>query len=49
MKEYMDEHGLDSENDIPDDVWNDCRNKSFENIKINLIPCLLNIRIWIDS
>ena len=30
MKEYMDEHGLDSENDIPDDVWNDCRNKSFE-------------------
>ena len=30
MKEYMDEHGLDSENDIPDDVWSDCRNKSFE-------------------
>lgn len=30
IKEYMDEHGLDSENDIPDDVWNDCRNKSFE-------------------
>lgn len=30
MKEYIDEHGLDSENDIPDDVWNDCRNKSFE-------------------
>ena len=30
MKEYMDEHGLDSENDIPDDVWNDCRNKSFK-------------------
>ena len=30
MKEYMDEHGLASENDIPDDVWNDCRNKSFE-------------------
>ena len=30
MKEYMHEHGLDSENDIPDDVWNDCRNKSFE-------------------
>lgn len=30
MKEYMDEHGLDSEKDIPDDVWNDCRNKSFE-------------------
>lgn len=30
MKEYMDKHGLDSENDIPDDVWNDCRNKSFE-------------------
>ena len=30
MKEYMDEHGLPSENDIPDDVWNDCRNKSFE-------------------
>lgn len=30
MKEYMDEHGLDSENDIPDNVWNDCRNKSFE-------------------
>ena len=30
MKEYMDEHGQDSENDIPDDVWNDCRNKSFE-------------------
>lgn len=30
MKEYMDEHGLASENDIPDDVWNDYRNKSFE-------------------
>ena len=30
MKEYMDEHGLASENDIPDDIWNDCRNKSFE-------------------
>lgn len=30
MKEYMDEHGLASENDIPDDVWNDCRNKSFD-------------------
>lgn len=30
MKEYMHEHGLASENDIPDDVWNDCRNKSFE-------------------
>ena len=30
MKEYMDEHGLASENDIPDDVWNDFRNKSFE-------------------
>jgi site-specific DNA-cytosine methylase len=30
MKEYMDEHGLASENDIPDNVWNDCRNKSFE-------------------
>lgn len=30
MKVYMDEHGLASENDIPDDVWNDCRNKSFE-------------------
>ena len=30
MKEYMDEHGLASENDIPDYVWNDCRNKSFE-------------------
>ena len=30
MKEYMDEYGLPSENDIPDDVWNDCRNKSFE-------------------
>ena len=30
MQDYMDQHGLDSENDIPDDVWNDCRNKSFE-------------------
>ena len=30
MKEYMHEHGLASENDIPDDVWNDYRNKSFE-------------------
>ena len=30
MKEYMDEHGLASENDIPDDIWNDCRDKSFE-------------------
>lgn len=30
MKEYMDEHGLSSENDIPDDVWEDLRSKSFE-------------------
>lgn len=30
MKEYMDEHGLSSENDIPYDVWDNLRNKSFE-------------------
>ena len=30
MKEYMDKHGLSSENDIPDDVWEDLRSKSFE-------------------
>ena len=30
MKEYMDEHGLSSENDIPYDVWDDLRSKSFE-------------------
>lgn len=30
MKEYMDEHGLSSENDIPYDVWEDLRDKSFE-------------------
>ena len=30
MKEYMDEHGLSSENDIPYDVWDDLRDKSFE-------------------
>lgn len=30
MQDYMDQHGLSSENDIPDDVWTDYRNKSFE-------------------
>ena len=30
MKEYMDNHGLSSENDIPYDVWDDLRSKSFE-------------------
>lgn len=30
MKEYMDKHGLSSENDIPYDVWEDLRDKSFE-------------------
>ncbi len=30
MKEYMDKHSLSSENDIPDDVWEDLRSKSFE-------------------
>ena len=30
MKEYMDEHGLSSENDIPDDVWTGLRDASFE-------------------
>jgi site-specific DNA-cytosine methylase len=29
MKEYMDKHGLSSENDIPEDIWNDLRDKSF--------------------
>lgn len=28
MKEYMDEHGLDSENDIPDDVWSKLNDKA---------------------
>ena len=30
MKEYMDKHGLSSENDIPYDVWDNLRSKSFE-------------------
>lgn len=30
MNEYMDEHGLSSENDIPYDVWDNLRSKSFE-------------------
>ena len=30
MKQYMDEHGLSSEFDIPGDVWEDLRGKSFE-------------------
>lgn len=30
MKVYMDKHGLSSENDIPEDIWNDLRDKSFE-------------------
>ena len=30
MQNYMDQHGLSSENDIPDDVWTDYRDKSFE-------------------
>ena len=28
MKEYIDEHGLASENDIPDDVWSDLNDKA---------------------
>lgn len=30
MQDYMDQHGLSTENDIPDDVWTDYRDKSFE-------------------
>lgn len=30
MKEYMDEHGLASENDIPDDVWREFDYKAIE-------------------
>lgn len=30
MKEYMDKHGLTSENDIPDDVWSDLNDKAHE-------------------
>lgn len=30
MKEYMDEHGLASENDIPDDVWSKLNDKAHE-------------------
>ena len=30
MQDYMDQHGLSSGNDIPDDVWTDYRDKSFE-------------------
>lgn len=30
MQDYMDQHDLSSENDIPDDVWTDYRDKSFE-------------------
>lgn len=30
MKEYMDEHGLASENDIPDAVWSDLDDKAHE-------------------
>ena len=30
MKEYMDEHGLASENDIPDDVWREFDHKAVE-------------------
>lgn len=30
IQDYMDQHGLSSENDIPDDVWTDYRDKSFE-------------------
>ena len=30
MKEYMNEHGLTSENDIPDDVWSDLNDKAHE-------------------
>lgn len=30
MQDYMDQHGLSSENDIPDDVWTDYRDNSFE-------------------
>lgn len=30
MQDYMDQHGLSSENDIPDDIWTDYRDKSFE-------------------
>ena len=30
MKEYMDKHGLSSQFDIPGDVWQDLREKSFE-------------------
>lgn len=36
MKEYMDEHGLDSENDIPDNVWSDLNDKAHEKYRDKL-------------
>lgn len=36
MQDYMDQHGLSSENDIPDDVWTDYRDKSFEKFQDTL-------------
>lgn len=48
MKEYMDKHGLSSENDIPYDVWEDLRSKSFEKYQDEL-DSLFNKYKYLDK
>ena len=43
MQDYMDQHGLSSENDIPDDVWTDYRDKSFEKYQDTLDDLFHNV------
>ena len=48
MQDYMDQHGLSSENDIPDDVWTDYRDKSFEKYQ-DTLDDLFNKYVELDN
>lgn len=46
MKEYMDEHGLASENDIPDDVWSEFDYKAVEKYQDKLDSLFAKYKDW---
>ena len=48
MQDYMDQHGLSSENEIPDDVWTDYRDKSFEKYQ-DTLDDLFNKYVELDN
>ena len=46
MKEYMDEHGLASENDIPDDVWSKLNDKAHKKYQDKLDSLFAKYKDW---